>query len=417
MDSMPTDNLHAASQTASRPRLVCFVNGIFGDAIGGGDIFFSNMARAALGAGYPIHFFGGHAFKRFLEKQGLPLHLTLTDTHAGNLGDVTRLGGQIRLLWDMARRLMGTLPRLREVKRDDIAYAVSDYWFDTLPLMLCRARAKILHLGMIAPTLGQVVLKRRDDVPASRLPSLYYWVSQQFSLRLFRWQRHGHVTYSHAEVRELLLRLGYQESRLAYVNAGMDVETADRTPEQPKAFDVVWTGRVHPQKGIDDLLAVLVWLRKRVPDHRALIIGKSKDMLEPVVHKLGLDKHVTFSGLVSEQEKFRLLKRSRVFVMPSHYEAWGIVVGEALVSGVPVVAYELSCYPSIFGNFVRYVKPFDSEALSRAVEDEVRRQREGRNYLATMDLAELKRRLNWSTAQENFCNLLNHLTSHRQNHL
>jgi glycosyltransferase involved in cell wall biosynthesis len=211
------------------------------------------------------------------------------------------------------------------------------------------------------------------------------------------------VTYSHPEMRDYLLTFGYREADLCYVPNGSDVAAADRVPAQTKEFDVAWTGRVHPQKGIDDLLATLAWLKQRLPDFRAVIIGKSQDALAPVVRELGLADHVTFSGLVSEEEKFRLLKRSRMFVMPSRYESWGIVVGEALVSGVPVVGYELACYRPVFGDFVRYVKPFDAEAFKRTVEEEIRNQRAGRNYLATMDWEALKRRLSWAAAQKNFC--------------
>jgi glycosyltransferase involved in cell wall biosynthesis len=402
MDSTTGTN----SRKTARPRLVCFVNGIFGEGFGGGDVYLYHTARAALDAGYPIHFFGGHAFKRYLERMDLPLNLTLTDARPGNLGDVTALAGQFRLLWDFGRRLRGTLRRLDEVKPDDIAYATSDYWFETIPLVRCRARTKILYLGMIAPTFRQILLKSRPDVTTVRLPSLYYWMSQQLSLRWFRGVRDGTVTYSHPEIREYLLRWGYSESRLVYVPNGSDVAAADRVPAQPKQFDLVWAGRVHPQKGIDDLLTTLAWLKRQLPDFRATIIGRSKEALEPRTRQMGLADNVTFSGLVSEEAKFRLLKSARVFAMPSRYESWGIVVGEALVSGTPVVAYKLACYPPVFGDFVRYVQPFDREAFQRAVEDEIRNQRAGRNYLAAMDLAGLKRRLSWETAQGNFRKLL-----------
>jgi glycosyltransferase involved in cell wall biosynthesis len=405
MNAQPT----ATFSGTRRPRLVCFVNGIFGEGVGGGDIYFYFMARAALESGYPVHFFGGHAFKNYLEKQNLPVNLTLTDSRAGNLGDVNTLPGQLRLLLDFGRRLRGTLPGLNEVKPDDITYAVSDYWFDTIPLIRCRARAKIMYLGMTAPTFGQILFKRRDDVAFVRLPSFYYWMSQQLSLRWFRRCRGGIVTYSHPQIRDYALKFGYRESDLWYVPNGSDVAAADRVPEQPKKFDLAWTGRVHPQKGIDDLLATLAWLKQQLPDYRAVIIGQSKDKLEPVIRKTGLHENVFFSGLVSEERKFQLLKSSRVFVIPSHYESWGIVVGEALVSGVPVVAYKLACYPPVFGDFVRYVSPFDLGQFQRAVGEEIRNQRAGRNYLASMNLADLKQRLSWQTAQKNFCEVLAHV--------
>jgi glycosyltransferase involved in cell wall biosynthesis len=391
---------------AARPRLVCFVNDVFNESLAGGNVYFYFMARAALDAGHPLHFLGGHAFKKYLQRWHLPADLTLTDSGPGKLGDVSKLSGQFRLLWDFGRRFVGTLPRLREVKPDDIAYTMSEYWFDVIPLILCKARVKIVYFGMMAPTLKQILLRQRPDVTAIRLPSLYYWMSQQLSLRWFRFCRRGIVTYCHPEMREHLLKFGYRESALWYVPNGSDVTEADQVPEQPKTFDVAWTGRVHPQKGVDDLLATLAWLKQRLPDFRAVIIGKSRDELQPLVHQLGLAENVTFSGLVSEAEKFRLLKSSRLFLMPSRYESWGIVVGEALVSGIPVVAYKLSCYPDVFGEFVRYVKPFDREAFQRVVEDEVRRQRAGMNYLSSLDWAGLKQRLNWTNAQEKFTKLL-----------
>jgi glycosyltransferase involved in cell wall biosynthesis len=399
-------NADKESHPKNRHRLVAFVNGIFADGIGGGDVYFSHMARATLEAGWPMHFFGGHALKRYLEKQGLPLNLTLTDSSPGKLGNVTKLTGQFRLLWDFGRRLRGSMAQLNEVKPEDVAYAMSDYWFDTIPLIRCRARTKILYLGMIAPTFSQVLFRSRADVTPIRLPSLYYWLSQQMSLRWFRRVPDGVVTYSHPEMRDYLVRFGYQVSQLFYVPNGSDVAVAESVPEQPKLFDLAWTGRVHPQKGIDDLLATLDWLKQRLPDFRAVIIGKSKEALEPIIRQRGLSENVFFSGLVSEEEKFRLLKSSRIFAMPSRYESWGIVVGEALVAGIPVVAYRLDCYPPVFGDGVRYVEPFNLEAFMRTVEDEIRKQRSGQNYLERFDLACFKRESSWSNSQRKFLSVL-----------
>jgi glycosyltransferase involved in cell wall biosynthesis len=399
-------NAPAHEATGARPRLVCFVNGIYSSHFGGGDIYFKYIAQAALDAGCELHFFGGHALKGYLQRMGFPENITLTDRCQADLGNVNALGQQLRLLLDFARRLWGTLRCLKEVRPADLAYAMSDYWFDSIPLMLCRARAKVMYLGMMAPTLGEIVRRARPDVTGSRLNSIYYWASQQFSIRAFRWCRNKKFSYGHPEMRAYLRRFGYKEEELALVSNGMDVSAADRTPAQPKEYDLVWTGRVHPQKGIDDLLATFQYLSQRMENFHAIIIGSSHTVLAPRVKEMGLERHVTFAGLVSEEEKFRLLKASDVFVMPSRYESWGIVVGEALASGVPVVAYELSCYRPVFGDFVRYVKPFDREQWLAAVEREVREMRAGRNYLDAMDLAGLKKSLSWTASQRSFRDML-----------
>jgi glycosyltransferase involved in cell wall biosynthesis len=298
---------------------------------------------------------------------------------------------------------------LKEVQPRSVVVAISDFWWDTLPVIFSRARGKILYLGMTAPTFKQVLFKGRADVPASRFGSLHFWFSQQLSMRLFRFCRGGFVIYGHPEIKEYLLRFGYRESQLVHVGNGIDVTAADRTPPQPKQFDVAWTGRVHPQKGIDDLLATLKSMAERLPDFRAVIIGKSKDALEKPMRDLGLAANVTFSGLVSEEEKFLLLKASRVFLMPSRYESWGLVVGEAVAAGIAVVAYQLECYPLLFGDFVRYVKPFDADEFKQKAETEVRNQRAGINYLRGMDVEKLKQDLSWQTSQRAFCKLVSEM--------
>ena len=402
----PDKPLDASTPAASHPRVVFFVNGIYTKHIAGSDVYLTHMARGAMEANYPVHFFGGHALRWFLERQGLPLYQTVTDRKMASLGDASSIGGQIGLLLNNTRRFFGTLRRLKEVGRQSIAVAISDFWWDTLPLILCRARGKILYLGMTAPSLRQVIFRTRADVPASRFGSLHFWFSQQLSLRCFRFCRRGFVMYGHPEIKDYLLRFGYRESQLAYVGNGIDVSAAKSVPDQPKQFDVAWTGRVHPQKGIEDLLATLKWLKEQLPDFRAIIIGKSKDALEKPVRELGLVANVTFSGLVSEEEKFRLLKASRVFVMPSHYESWGLVVGEAVAAGIAVVAYKLQCYPLLFGDFVQYADPFDINEFKRLVEKEVRAQRAGTSYLASMNPEALIHSLSWQNSQRRFWGLL-----------
>lgn len=376
----------------------------------GGNIYLYFTVTAAIDAGYPVHFLGGHALVKYLERWNLPKNYSLTDSSIARLGDVSKLSGQLRLLLDFIRRMFGTFPRLKDIRPDDIAYSTSDYWFDAIPIVFCRARRKIIYVGMMAPGFKQVLFRSRADVTATRLAALYFWLSQQISLRWFRCCRGGMVMYSHPEIKDFLLRLGYRESDLWYVPNGSDSVTADRIPGQPKQFDVAWTGRVHPQKGIDDLLATFAWLKQQLPDFKAVIIGNSKKWLEPVVQQMGLAENVTFSGLVSEDEKFRLLKSSRLFLMPSRYESWGIVVGEAIVSGLPVLAYKLDCYPAVFGDFVRYVPPFDCDAFKRAAEDELRKQRAGQNYMAALDWPAMKDKLSWETARTNFRGLLDKLS-------
>src|SRR5205085_2802606 len=108
------------------------------------------------------------------------------------------------------------------------------------------------------------------------------------------------LLYVHPEMREALLGRGYAENEIRYVSFGIEPNPPGATTPQKKIYDAVWIGRVHRQKGIDDLLQTLSYLAGKIPDFRAVIIGKVKAELQPVVEKLGLSGSVDFPGFVSE---------------------------------------------------------------------------------------------------------------------
>jgi glycosyltransferase involved in cell wall biosynthesis len=118
---------------------------------------------------------------------------------------------------------------------------------------------------------------------------------------------------------------------------------------------------------------------------------------------------VEFSGYVSESEKFRLLKSSRVFLMPSRYESWGIVIGEALAIGLPVVAYELEAYRPVFGELLRYVPAFDVEAFKHAAADEIQKSRVGEHWLDQAKLARFIRENSWEAVGQRFIDTIKSL--------
>lgn len=385
------------------PRRLHFIaNCVYGTHFGGGDTHFYQMAKAAIRAGWQLHFYGGHALKHHLKEQGIKAEQTLTDRQMMPPIRPATLGGQFRLLWDYVKRFTGTIFQLGQIQRDDVVYAVTDFWFDVWPLLLCRARRKVMILGMDAPTLMEIIRCSRPDVPPVRLNSIYYWASQFISLRLFRFCPNKQLLYVHPMMKPRLLALGYRESELTYVSNGMDLELADATLAQPKQFDVVWIGRFHRQKGIADLIATLVYLKAEFPDFRAVLIGQLERELKPQLADLGLLDCVTFAGLVSDAEKFRLFKASRVMLMPSTYESWGIVIAEALACALPVVAYDLAAYRPVFGDLVQYAPCFDAEVFKQLSKQAVQARRTDREILEANTLVEFRKESSWAAAGRRF---------------
>ena len=409
-------------------------NGVFTTSIAGGDIHFLKLAEGAARAGFDLNFFGGHALREVIEQHQLPGTVTLTDDAKMPKVNQGALGGQFAMFRDMYGRYRRTLAQRAVIRPEDYVYAVSDYWFDVIPAVRCAARRKLMVLHMEAPQLGQIITRGRPDVDPLRLASLHYWASQEWSLRRFAacaprrsrgeeaqteipksqslltaaatGENRVHLCYLHPLMEPRLDALGLRADRRTLLSYGLEVGPTDAVPAQTRVYDAVWIGRVHRQKGIDDLLATLEHLARRVPDFKCIFIGNLRDALGPRIAARGLERHVEFSGFVSEEEKIRLFKASRVFLMPSRHEGSPRVIGESLIAGTPVVAYDLANYRPLFGGFIRYAPPFDPAVFQRVAEEEILAMRAGKNYLEAMDLARFKQENRWETTQGRFLQAL-----------
>jgi glycosyltransferase involved in cell wall biosynthesis len=387
---------------SGKPRLVFVANTMYSNIVSGGEIHTFNLTASAIAAGYQVHFLTGHALKAELERRGLPVTISVTDKQIMAPRDFGTLPGQLSLLVDYSRRLRGTLPRLTEIRPDDVVYSATDFWWDIIPVLRSQALRKIMYLGMDCPTLGEIIFKGRPDVKSIRLPSLHYWLTQQMALRLFRHCQRKRLIYTHYNQKPRLLKMRYRHQDLVFVSNGVDLKQPAAVPDQKKVYDAAWVGRVHKQKGIEDLIATLGFLSNEIKDFRAIMVGDLQKMLAPQIAAAGLSDHVEFSGYVSELEKFRLLKSSRLFLMPSRYESWGIVVGEALATGLPVVAYDLDAYRPVFGDLLRYVPAFDVDAFKRASADEIRKARNGEKTLDQAKLARFIQENSWEAVGQRF---------------
>jgi len=155
------------------------------------------------------------------------------------------------------------------------------------------------------------------------------------------------------------------------VRNGIDIP---RTEQAPAAAEnktrLLYLGRLHPIKGIENLLHALVLTDDAI---ELSICGDGepeyRQSLERLSGELGLARRVTFHGLVEAEEKEQHFRRASICVVPSHKEAFCLVVAEALAHGVPVIVSSSAPWKEVNGMGCGLSVENDPQTLARAIND------------------------------------------------
>jgi glycosyltransferase involved in cell wall biosynthesis len=121
-----------------------------------------------------------------------------------------------------------------------------------------------------------------------------------------------------------------------------------RTPPRDRAalgigedrFVMVTVGRIVARKGIEALIELV----RRLDDPRDLLVvaggGPLRSALEEQARALGVGERVRFVGRISEDDKWRWLAASDLFVSTALHEGFGLVFLEGMHAGLPIACYD-----------------------------------------------------------------------------
>lgn len=131
-------------------------------------------------------------------------------------------------------------------------------------------------------------------------------------------------------------------------------------------------GTVEPRKNIPRLIESYLKLLARFPESPPLVIagriGWKSRILRPYLSGKGALSRIQFIGFVDDTDLPALYKHAALFVCASLYEGFGLPVLEAMASGIPVVASNISSLPEVTGSCAALVRPDDAEGMAQAME-------------------------------------------------
>ena len=208
--------------------------------------------------------------------------------------------------------LNGVLPKLWEVALEigKEADAILNFSYDWLPIWISSyVKQEIFHLismGAVSETMKILI-------------------QNCFQLEPYRFAFH---TYRQAADYELSI-----EPEI--VGNGFDLDNYKFQPQSNRSLG--WAGRVAPEKGLEDAVAVAAALGEKL-----LVWGIVENVqYASEIEELFPNQTVEFRGFLSTSELQKEIGLCRALInTPKWNEAYGNVVVEAMACGVPVVAYD-----------------------------------------------------------------------------
>lgn len=107
-------------------------------------------------------------------------------------------------------------------------------------------------------------------------------------------------------------------------------------------------GRLAPEKGFLRLLDIWAIVQKQLGNEYKLYIvgnGIEKDKIQSKILELGIQYSVKLLGQLPNRDALNLMQKSKIYCMSSFTESFGMVLIEAMYSGLPQIAYDVRVGP------------------------------------------------------------------------
>lgn len=272
------------------------IQAIAGAQHGGAELFFPELIRELQArAPYPVE------------------QKIIMRAYEDRVGELRQAGFDVtEMPFGGALDLMGRLRMRREI--DSFGPDIVQSWMNRATAFVPKPRGKFIHIGWLA------------DVDEERHNIKYY-------------ESCDHLIALTEDMKQKAVNAGWDPSRVhliplfSLLRPSAPVTRAElNTPFNAKV--ILTTARLHPRKAHDVLFKAFA----KVPDAYLWLSGEGelREELTKMAGELGIMDRVRFLGWRTDH--LSLLQEADLFVLPSRFEPFGIVILEAWSQGCPVIA-------------------------------------------------------------------------------
>ena len=161
------------------------------------------------------------------------------------------------------------------------------------------------------------------------------------------------------------------KAKVVFLSNGLALDAFSLKEKYSKKAKLLHVGRISFEKNIDVIIKSVFILRKEFHDIILDIVGDGPALksLKLMTQKLELEKNIRFLGRKEHIKLNKIYKEHDIFITASTMETQGVVILEAMASGLPVIGVKKLAIPDLVKNNVNgYVtKPFDEQEMAEKI--------------------------------------------------
>ena len=160
----------------------------------------------------------------------------------------------------------------------------------------------------------------------------------------------------------------HTKSKIVVTHEGVDQRLLKYKNEKVKRQknSLIYVGSLYPHKNV----TLVVQALKKLPQWRLVIVGSRsvfQDKIREETKKVGVEKQITFTGYLSDEDLAKEIKSSTALIQPSLSEGFGLTGIEALSLGTPLVASNIPVFKEIYQEAALYFDPKSSDDLIKQI--------------------------------------------------
>lgn len=230
---------------------------------------------------------------------------------------------------------------------------------------LLKIKPNVIHEQTISPiNIISILIKKLLGVPyivwGQGFDVYMNWPCKKLITKFVL--KHSEIIIALSDDMKNRLLESHKRTNIIIIPNGIDMCKFARHQEKNKiknTLDIVhdkkiilFVGTLKKVKGVEYLIEAIKYTVQDYPNLLLLIVGDGDNMnsLKSLVERYELSDFVSFKGGVQNEEIPYFMALADIFVLPSLSESFGIVLLEAMASGIPIVASNVGGIPSLIEN-------------------------------------------------------------------